>query len=118
MSLKKIICLLAAISVFAFMSYTITKTSLQEDLFNLPAALTSDPWFLATCVDAYLALFLFYIWVFFKEHHWLWRLFWFVMIMGLGNIGTGAYLMIAIIKVSEPFSVKKLIFNQPLPKKR
>jgi len=56
-------------------------------------ALMSDVWFQATLLDAYFGFLTFYVGVAWKEQTLMRRLFWFVLIMLLGNMAMSAYVI-------------------------
>ena len=58
-----------------------------------------SPWAVATLFDAYFGFVTFYAWVFYKEARWLPRIFWFLLIMGLGNIAMSSYVLIQLFRL-------------------
>ncbi|HZZ79031.1 MAG TPA: DUF1475 family protein [Gemmataceae bacterium] len=72
-----------------------TWASLDRSVWDA-GDLFADRWFVATFCDAYCGFVTFYIWVGYRETSLIARVFWFVAIMGLGNIAIALYVLIAI----------------------
>mgnify|MGYP001158220454 FL=1 len=51
----------------------------------------SNPWFVATLMDCYWGLFIFYGWLVYQEKSWLSRIPWLVAICSLGMIAVSCY---------------------------
>ena len=60
--------------------------SMERSVFQAGRGLWPDPWFLATLLETYLGLLIFYVWVAYKEKTALPRVLWFILIMALGNM--------------------------------
>lgn len=88
------ILFLGGLSLLALVLHANRTRSIFEN-----AELVSDVWFQVTLLDAYLGFFIFYGWVLWKESSLFSRLVWLVLILGLGNMATVAYLIIQIIKL-------------------
>ena len=71
----------------------------MESLFEIPAPVTSDPWFTSTLVDAYAGFLTFYSWVAYKSQTMTARIMWLVLIMLGGNIAMSAYMLILLFKL-------------------
>jgi len=56
--------------------------------------LLSYPWFIATLIDVYMGLILVCLWVWFRESSILWSLLVSAMILLLGNLATGLYVLL------------------------
>ena len=80
--------------VLATMLAVTTWASLRESILTIPAAVTGDPWFVATLADAYFGFLTFYVWVAYKERSTVARLAWLVAILVLGNIAMSAYALL------------------------
>ncbi|MEO6005587.1 MAG: DUF1475 family protein [Opitutus sp.] len=72
----------------------------QCPLFAVPREVATHPWFIATLSDAYWGFLTFFVWVAFKETHWLSRVTWFVAILLLGNIAMAAYCLRELFRVA------------------
>jgi hypothetical protein len=83
----------------------------KESLFNIPAPVTSDPWFQATLTDAYLGFITFYAWVFYRSPTPTARIVWFIVIMLTGNIGMAAYGLYRLWKWPKPFKAAALLLR-------
>lgn len=79
---------------------------MQINLLDAWPDYQQNPWAIATLWDAYLSFTIFYVWVAYREATWVRRVFWFVLIMGLGSISMSAYVLIALwrLKPEEPAS--------------
>ncbi|KAB2843050.1 DUF1475 domain-containing protein [bacterium] len=71
-----------------------------------------DPWGRATLFDAYFAFLTFYVWVFYKERCWAYRLLWFVLVMGFGNIGMSLYMLIQLFRLRPGEGVEELLLKR------
>jgi hypothetical protein len=107
MQIPKPIGLLIASIITAGMTVAITWASLSASIIALPSTLTNEPWFIATCIDAYLALFIIYGWVCCIEKSLSAKAFWFLMILGLGNIGVGAYFIKRVLAMPSIFTLSQ-----------
>jgi hypothetical protein len=100
-----------------FLLVLITQTTvvvwacLQESLFQIPAQVTGDPWFIATLYDTYFAFFVFYWWVCYRESSWLSRILWFLLVMGLGNVAMAAYMVILLFRLPSNASAKDVLLK-------
>jgi len=79
------------IIVLSSMLAVTSWASYQCPLFNVPRAVATHPWFIATLFDAYWGFITFFVWVAFKQTTLLARIAWFIAIMLLGNIAMAAY---------------------------
>ncbi|MBC7998580.1 MAG: DUF1475 family protein [Leptolyngbya sp.] len=96
-------------AIFLIMVSTVSIASLRENIFAIPSVVTSDPWFVATLVDAYVGFTIFYLWVCSKEKTLVSKVVWFFAIMLLGNIATSAYVLIALFKLRSSDSIRDLL---------
>jgi len=87
--------------------------SRDRSIMNVGAVLWSDPWFHATLLDAYAGFITFYVWVAYKERRLLPRIVWFILIMGLGNIATAAYVLLQLAKMKPGDSWESLLLRRP-----
>jgi predicted permease len=62
-------------------------------LWNMPHAVATHPWFIATLFDTYFAFFAFWAWVAYKESSSLARGLWLLAIVLLGNIAMSVYVL-------------------------
>jgi len=60
--------------------------SQERTVFQAGRGLWPDPWFLATLLETYFGLLIFYVWVAYKEKTALPRVLWFILIRALGNM--------------------------------
>ena len=86
-------------AIFFWMTAATIRASLEISLWNAWNAYAANPWAVATLYDAYCGFLTFYVWIIYKERSWLARILWFVLIMGLGNIATSAYVLIQLVRL-------------------
>lgn len=91
--------------------------SLSASVFALPETLTGEPWFVTTCIDAWMGLFIITLWSWCFEKTWPKRALWFALIMGLGNLGVGFYLFKRIFALPSHFSLADFFLGQGQEKK-
>jgi len=87
--------------VLGIMLLTVLGASKQENLLSIPTIVSTDPWFIATLVDAYFAFLTIYFFICYREKSVAKRVFWFVAIMALGNIAIAIYFLIALFKLKD-----------------
>ncbi|MEO9077775.1 MAG: DUF1475 family protein [Rhodanobacter sp.] len=103
-------------AIFLTMLVYTRWASLQQPVMAWQG-LTAGPdrfWTIATLLDAYFAFLTFYVWVCFKERHWLPRALWFVAIMLLGNMAMSAYVLLQLLRLRPEQDVSEIL----LPRKR
>lgn len=86
------LCTLFAV-VFISMAGVTSWASLHTPLSEIPAAVFSHPWFLASLLDAYWGFVAFFLWVAWKEQPASARGLWFIAIMLLGNLAMSLYVL-------------------------
>lgn len=91
--------LLFIIVILSMLAVT-TWASLHTPLFALPREVWTNPWFVATLLDAYWAFITFYVWVAWKEQSALARILWLPAILALGNFAMAAYMLAQLFQVS------------------
>jgi hypothetical protein len=67
--------------------------SAQGALWNMPRAVATHPWFIATLFDCYFGFLTFYVWLAYRETGWLPRIIWLVAILLLGNLAMASYVL-------------------------
>lgn len=78
-------------AIFIVMVTVNLRAGLAMNIFDSFPLFSANPWAVATLYDAYCGFLTFYLWVAYKERA-LWsQVLWFVLVMGLGNIGMSAY---------------------------
>jgi hypothetical protein len=73
--------------------------------------LFAEPWFVATCADAYCGFLTFYVWVFYKERSTVSRVVWFLAVMGLGNIAMAVYVLVQLLRLRRGDSWDQLLLR-------
>jgi hypothetical protein len=107
--MKKLLQILFTVFLLIILWATV-RASLSQNILDAGRALWPDKWFQATLIDAYLAFFTFYCWVFYKEARWYSRASWFLLIMGLGNIAIAGYVLIQLWKAKDG-SLEKILLR-------
>lgn len=87
------------IGVLLIMAGLLYWASSYEPVWQVSEPTRSHPWFITTVFDAYFALLTIYFWAFYREKSWLSRMFWFFMIVGLGNPGVALYILFLMSKI-------------------
>jgi predicted permease len=88
-------------AVFCSMVAVTSWASLHQSLFSIPAAVRSNPWFIATLFDAYFGFLTFYVWVAWKEPGFVARILWFFAVMLLGNLAMAAYMIGELFRIKD-----------------
>ena len=65
------------------------------DLLAHPAA-ANNPWLVASLFDAYFGFLWFWLFIALRETAWTARLIWLALLLALGNIAMGAYMLLAL----------------------
>lgn len=89
-----------------------TWASLRESIVAIPAAVTGDPWFIATLCDAYFGFLTFFVWVAYKERSNAARLAWLVAILVLGNMAMAAYALVQLFRVPATASLRDVLVRK------
>ena len=90
-----------------------TWASTHCALWAIPPEIIGHPWFIATLADTYWAFLTFYLWVFYKESHWLARVVWLLGILLLGNLAMAIYLLVQITKLPQGAGFEALLLKEP-----
>jgi len=90
---------LAALVVLISMLTVTTWASSFVALWNMPRAVATHPWFVATLFDTYFAFLAFWAWVAYKETSILARVVWLIAILLLGNIAMSIYVLRELFRV-------------------
>lgn len=103
--LLRIVFVLVVVGMLAL----ITWSSFDTPLFKIPPEVVGHPWFVTTLVDAYLAFFAFFVWVAWKERGVLAGVLWFGVLMLLGNVAIGAYMLGELFRVESNASLSDIM---------
>lgn len=101
---------LIAVSVWATGHISIVPAI--DDLIAHPDGGT-NPWFVATLVDAYFGFLWFWLWIAYKETSWLARGTWLVLVCGLGNMAMAAYVLIQLWRLPADARIEHLLLRRP-----
>ena len=69
-------------------------------------------WMPATLVDFYVNVTVLLCWVWYKEQSWAARVFWTLLLIGLGSFGTTAYVFVQLTTMEHPKSIQKLLLRK------
>ncbi len=86
-------------AIFVTMIGIAIGTSLSSDIFHLPAAVVTEPWFTTTLTDFYFNILIISVWVIYRENHWLRSLFWIIAFILLGSIATALYVLLQLLSL-------------------
>lgn len=100
------------LTILLSMLLVTTIASLEKGVFEAGGDLWPDPWFKATLADAYFGFITFFVWVAYKERGNLSRIFWFLFIMGFGNIAMAIYVLIKLFKLPPGASLESLLVDR------
>jgi hypothetical protein len=84
--------------------------AIQDLIANPSAGFT--PWLVATLFDAYFGFLWFWLWIAYKETAWTMRLVWLVLVLCLGNIAMGAYMLIKIAQLPKNATFEDLLLRK------
>jgi hypothetical protein len=104
----KILFALIALTMISVTSWASTQCA----LWQIPSSVGGHPWFIATLFDAYFGFLTFYLWVYYKESSIALRVFWFVVIMLLGNMGMASYMLIQLFRLPANAGIKDLLLKK------
>ena len=91
-------------AIFVMMVAVTVRAGLTQSIFDTWPTYSANPWAVATLYDAYSGFTLFWLYTAWRERTWPVRALWLVLIMGLGNIATSAYLFLQLYRLppNEP----------------
>jgi len=89
-----------------------TWASAQQPLWKIPYETWTQPWFIATLIDAYWGFLTFYCWVVYKETSWLARSAWLIAILLLGNIAMALYALIQLFRVRKDAKIEDVLLRR------
>jgi uncharacterized protein YybS (DUF2232 family) len=93
------------------MVYLALRTSMQSDMFHLPAAVVGEPWFKTTLVDFYFNITIISSWVIYKENNVLKSIAWIVAFILLGSIATGFYVFLQLNQLKKGQDIKDVLLR-------
>lgn len=99
--------------VLIIMIAVTTWASLHENVFAAFLRLGADPWGLATLFDGYFAFLAFWLWVAWRERHWIQRIAWLLAILTLGNMAMAAYVVLALYRLPADADPDALLRRKP-----
>lgn len=99
--------LVFSVIVLAMLGVT-SWASFLGALWDTPRAVATHPWFIATLFDTYFAFLTFWLWLAWRERHWIPRLAWLLAILLLGNIAMATYVLIQLFRIPTNASVDQL----------
>jgi hypothetical protein len=84
--------------ILAAMLWQTATASMAQALWAIPDQVTQNPWFVATLYDAYCGFITIFVWIAFREKAFSIKVFWFILLMLLGNIAISAYCLLVLLK--------------------
>jgi hypothetical protein len=102
----------AALAVLVSMLVVTSWASQGVALWNMPRAVATHPWFIATLFDTYFAFLAFWAWVAYKETSVLARGLWLLAILLLGNIAISVYVLRQLFKLPANASFEDLLLRR------
>jgi hypothetical protein len=106
-----VIAILGLIGVSIWAASHVGIVPAIRDLIANPSA-GHTPWLVATLLDAYFGFLWFWLWIAYKETRWAPRLLWLVLVLGLGNIAMGAYMLIRIAQLPKGATFEDLLLRR------
>jgi hypothetical protein len=106
-----VIAILGLVGVSTWATTHVSIVPAIQDLIANPSA-GHTPWLVATLFDAYLGFLWFWLWIAYKETTWAMRLVWLVLVLGLGNIAMGAYMLIKIAQLPKNATFEDLLLRK------
>lgn len=100
---------LVGVSVWATSKISIVPAI--ESLVAEPGAGT-NPWFVATLLDAYFGFLWFWAWIAYKETSNAARAAWLVLVLGLGNMAMAAYMLLQLRKLPAGAGPEQLLLRR------
>ncbi len=97
--------------ILVTMLWVTTTASLQENILQIPAHVTTDPWFVATMFDAYFGFLTFYIWAWYRSPSWPSRIVWFILIMLLGNMAMALFVLRIVLRLPKDAPVTAVLLR-------
>ena len=100
------------ISILVAMLCVTSWASMQVALWEMPRAVATHPWFIATLFDTYFAFLAFWLWVAWRERKWWRSLLWLVAIFLLGNIAMAIYMLIRLFQLPRTASLEDVLLRR------
>jgi len=108
---------LFALAILLVMVFVTVRAGLALSLWDAWDDYAANPWAVATLYDAYSGFLIFFAYVAWRERTVAARVVWFLLIMGLGNMATAAYLLIQLsgLRAGQPASAILTTRRQAAP---
>jgi hypothetical protein len=100
--------------VLAVMTWGTVRASLAQGMFDLPAAVTGNPWFQVTLFDAYFAFLTFCVWIAWKEQRLAARILWVISVLLWGNFAIATYMLTELFRIPANGSLDE-VFTRKRP---
>jgi hypothetical protein len=104
-----VIVALVAVSVWA--TGYVGVVPAIKDLLAHPSS-GYNPLFIATLFDAYFGFLWFWLWVAYREPSWLARIIWLGLILILGNMAMGAYVLLSLAQLPDNARMEDLLLRR------
>lgn len=102
------------LGVLAVMTLGTIRASLAHSMFNIPSAVTGNPWFQVTLFDAYFAFLTFCVWIAWKEQRLAARILWVITVLLWGNFAIATYMLIELFRIPTDGSLDE-VFTRKRP---
>ncbi len=106
-----VIAILGLVLVSTWATSHVSIVPAIQDMLANPAN-GYTPWLVATLLDAYFGFIWFWLWIAYKETTWAMRLVWLALVLCLGNIAMGAYMLIRIAKLPKGATIEDLLLRR------
>ena len=81
-------------------------------LWDTPREVATHPWFIATLVDTYLAFFIYWLWVAYKENSVPKAVAWLVLICLTGNMAMAVYVLLQLRRLPAGQPVASILLRR------
>ncbi len=109
--MKTVVKWVAGLVIVALL-FAAIRAANHQALWNLPREVGTDPWFIATLLDAYCGFLIFWLWVAYRERDWFARITWLVVFLLTGNIGTASYLLWRLSRIGPSGTIEDLLVSR------
>jgi len=100
-----VVVLISMLTVTSWASHVVAP-------WNMPRAVATHPWFIATLFDTYFAFLAFWAWVAYKETGFVARALWLVAILLLGNIAMSIYVLRQLFRVPASATIEDVLLRR------
>jgi hypothetical protein len=102
------------LTVLGVMTWGTLRASMAQGMFDIPSAVTSNPWFQVTLFDAYFAFLTACVWIAWKEQRTAARVLWVIAVLLWGNFAIATYMLIELFRIPTTGSLDE-VFTRKRP---